>query len=147
MPIGVVGELYLAGDGLSRGYANHPAMTAERFVPCPFGPAGARMYRVMDRVRRRVDGEIEYLGRTDFQVKVRGYRIELGEIEARLAEHPAVRAPVVLVREDVPGDRRLVAYYLADEPVAVDALKAHLAERVCRGTWCRRRTCGWRRIR
>ena len=105
-------------------------MTAERFVPCPFGAPGGRMYRVMDRVRRRVDGEIEYLGRIDFQVKVRGYRIELGEIEARLAEHPGVRAPVVLVREDAPGDRRLVAYYLAGEPVAVDALKSHLASRL-----------------
>ncbi|HYH80917.1 MAG TPA: amino acid adenylation domain-containing protein, partial [Longimicrobium sp.] len=130
VPMGVVGELYLAGDGLSRGYANHPAMTAERFLPCPFGAPGARMYRVMDRVRRRADGEIEYLGRTDFQVKVRGYRIELGEIEARLAEHAGVRAPVVLVREDAPGDRRLAAYYLADEPVAVAALKAHLADRL-----------------
>ncbi|HEU4562948.1 MAG TPA: non-ribosomal peptide synthase/polyketide synthase, partial [Longimicrobium sp.] len=130
VPVGVVGELYLAGDGLSRGYANRPAMSAERFLPCPFGAPGARMYRVMDRVRRLSDGQLEYLGRTDFQVKVRGYRIELGEIEARLAEHPALRAPVVLVREDVPGDRRLVAYYLGDEPVAVEALKAHLAERV-----------------
>ncbi|HET7461385.1 MAG TPA: amino acid adenylation domain-containing protein, partial [Longimicrobium sp.] len=130
VPVGVVGELYLAGDGLSRGYANRPAMTAERFVPCPFGPPGTRMYRVMDRVRRRAGGEIEYLGRLDFQVKVRGYRIELGEIEARLAEHPGVRAPVVLVREDAPGDRRLVAYYLADEPAAVDALKTHLADRL-----------------
>ncbi|HEU4558483.1 MAG TPA: amino acid adenylation domain-containing protein, partial [Longimicrobium sp.] len=130
VPVGVVGELYLSGDGLSRGYASHPAMTAERFLPCPFGAPGARMYRVMDRIRRRADGELEYLGRTDFQVKVRGYRIELGEIEARLAEHPGVRAPAVLVREDAPGDRRLVAYYLADEPVAVDALKAHLAERL-----------------
>ncbi|HEU0054705.1 MAG TPA: alpha/beta fold hydrolase, partial [Longimicrobium sp.] len=132
VPIGVVGELYLAGDGLSRGYANRPSMTAERFVPCPFGQPGSRMYRVMDRVRRRADGELEYLGRIDFQVKVRGYRIELGEIEARLAEHPGVRAPVVLVREDAPGDRRLVAYYLADAPVAVDALKAHLADRLPR---------------
>ncbi|HEY7768578.1 amino acid adenylation domain-containing protein, partial [Longimicrobium sp.] len=130
VPVGVTGELYLAGDGLSRGYASHPAMTAERFVPCPFGVPGARMYRVMDRVRRRADGEIEYLGRIDFQVKVRGYRIELGEIEARLAEHSGVRAPVVLVREDAPGDRRLVAYYLGDEAVAVDALRAHLAERL-----------------
>ncbi|HET7233827.1 MAG TPA: amino acid adenylation domain-containing protein, partial [Longimicrobium sp.] len=130
VPMGVAGELYLAGDGLSRGYANRPAMTAERFVPCPFGAPGARMYRVMDRVRRRVDGELEYLGRTDFQVKVRGFRIEPGEIEARLAEHPGVRAPVVLAREDVPGDRRLVAYYLGDQPVAVEALKGHLAERL-----------------
>uniref|UniRef100_UPI003B3A4085 amino acid adenylation domain-containing protein n=1 Tax=Longimicrobium sp. TaxID=2029185 RepID=UPI003B3A4085 len=153
VPIGVAGELYLAGDGLSRGYANHPAMTAERFVPCPFGAPGMRMYRVMDLVRwkevRESTGDavlcedastfalshsrtfaLEYLGRTDFQVKVRGYRIEPGEIEARLAEHPGVRAPVVLVREDAPGDRRLVAYYLADEPVAVDALKSHLAERL-----------------
>ncbi|HET7232814.1 MAG TPA: amino acid adenylation domain-containing protein, partial [Longimicrobium sp.] len=130
VPIGAVGELYLAGDGLSRGYANRPAMTAERFGPCPFGPPGSRMYRVMDRVRRRADGVLEYLGRTDFQVKVRGYRIELGEIEARLAEHPGVRAPVALVREDVPGDRRLAAYYLGDRPVAVEALKAHLSDRL-----------------
>jgi amino acid adenylation domain-containing protein len=130
VPAGVVGELYLAGDGLSRGYANRPAMTAERFVPCPFGPAGSRMYRVMDRVRWTADGALDYRGRTDFQVKVRGYRIELGEIEARLTEHPGVRAPVVLAREDAPGDPQLVAYYLADEPAAVDALKSHLSERL-----------------
>jgi amino acid adenylation domain-containing protein len=130
VPLDVVGELYLAGDGLSRGYASHPAMTAERFLPCPFGAPGARMYRVMDRVRRRPDGELEYLGRTDFQVKVRGYRMELGEIEARLLEHAGVREAVVTVREDAPGDRRLVAYYLAGEPVAMDALKSHLASRL-----------------
>ncbi len=158
VPMGVAGGLYLAGDGLARGYANRPAMTAERFVPCPFGAPGARMYRVMDRVRWRESAEVrergsagadsvpadsrtdapthsrtavlEYLGRTDFQVKVRGYRIELGEIEARLSEHPEVRTPVVLAREDAPGDRRLVAYYLADGPVPVDALKSHLADRL-----------------
>ncbi|HEU4558482.1 MAG TPA: non-ribosomal peptide synthetase, partial [Longimicrobium sp.] len=126
VPTGVVGELYLAGDGLSRGYANRPAMTAERFVPCPFGKPGARMYRVMDRVRRRLDGEIEYLGRIDFQVKIRGYRIELGEIEARLAEHAGVREAVVLAREDTPGDRRLVAYVVGDETAEAEALRAHL---------------------
>ncbi|HEX9939025.1 MAG TPA: non-ribosomal peptide synthetase, partial [Longimicrobium sp.] len=130
VPIGVSGELYLAGDGLSLGYVSRPAMTAERFLPCPFGAPGGRMYRAMDRVRRHANGELEYLGRADFQVKVRGFRIEPGEIEARLAEHPGVRAPIVLVREDAPGDQRLVAYYLGDEPVAVDALKSHLADRL-----------------
>ncbi|HEU0054698.1 MAG TPA: amino acid adenylation domain-containing protein, partial [Longimicrobium sp.] len=130
VPVGAEGELYLAGDGLSRGYASAPGMTAERFVPCPFGAPGGRMYRVMDRVRRRADGEIEYLGRIDFQVKVRGFRIELGEIESRLVEHPEVRAAVVLAREDVPGDTRLVAYVAADETTSVDVLRAHLAERL-----------------
>ncbi|HEX5724749.1 MAG TPA: condensation domain-containing protein, partial [Longimicrobiaceae bacterium] len=130
VPVGVVGELYLAGDGLSRGYAKRPGMTAERFVPCPFGAPGARMYRVMDRVRRRTDGELEYLGRTDFQVKVRGYRIELGEIEARLAEHAGVREAVVLVREDTPGEKRLVAYVAGDETAAAEVLRAHLSERL-----------------
>jgi acyl carrier protein len=130
VPVGVAGELYLAGDGVALGYVKRPAMTAERFLPCPFGAPGGRMYRTMDRARRHANGELEYLGRADFQVKVRGFRIEPGEIEARLAEHPGVRSPVVVVREDVPGDRRLVAYYLAGEPVPVDALKAHLAERL-----------------
>ncbi|HEU4882390.1 MAG TPA: amino acid adenylation domain-containing protein, partial [Longimicrobium sp.] len=132
VPLGAAGELYLAGDGLARGYANRPAITAERFLPCPFGAPGGRMYRTMDRVRRRADadGELEYLGRTDFQVKVRGFRIELGEIESRLVEHPQVHASVVLAREDTPGDTRLVAYVAADETVSVDVLRAHLAERL-----------------
>ncbi|HEV2733435.1 MAG TPA: amino acid adenylation domain-containing protein, partial [Longimicrobiaceae bacterium] len=131
-PLGVAGELYLAGDGLSRGYAGRPDMTAERYLPDPHGPPGSRMYRVMDRGRWRLGGELEYLGRTDFQVKVRGFRIELGEIETALRSHPAVREAVALVREDGPGERRIVAYVVPADGATADAaeLRAHLRERV-----------------
>ncbi|HST59981.1 MAG TPA: amino acid adenylation domain-containing protein, partial [Longimicrobium sp.] len=133
VPVGVVGELYLSGDGLSRGYAGHPALTAERYLPNPSGPAGARMYRVMDRVRWTPSGELEYFGRTDFQVKVRGFRIELGEIETALRAHPSIQDAVTLVREDAPGDRRIVAYLVArrgrDVPQGVE-LRARLKERL-----------------
>ena len=128
VPIGVIGELYLAGDGLSRGYAARPDLTAERFVPDPFGAAGARMYRVMDRVRWTASGELEYFGRTDFQVKVRGFRIELGEIETTLRAHPSIRDAVAVVREDSTGDRRLVAYLVAGDGAIPETgeLRAHL---------------------
>ena len=130
-PIGLPGELVIGGDGVTRGYLNAPGVTAERFVPDRFRGQG-RMYRTGDRVRWRPDGQIEFLGRFDEQVKVRGFRVEPGEIETALGQHPAVRAAAVVPQPDASGQLQLIAYVTVDEGSAADAetLLAHLRGRV-----------------
>ncbi|WP_248141655.1 non-ribosomal peptide synthetase [Burkholderia gladioli] len=134
VPLGAVGELYIGGAGVARGYLNQPELSAERFLNDPFHSApGARMYRTGDLARYQADGNLEFLGRNDQQVKIRGFRIEPGEIETHLASHPAVREAVVIAREDAPGEKRLVAYVTPNQEVPEDlalVLRTYLGARL-----------------
>ncbi|MDY7229483.1 non-ribosomal peptide synthase/polyketide synthase [Hyalangium rubrum] len=131
VPPNIAGELFIGGEGVARGYCHRPELTAERFVPDPFGEAGARLYRTGDRARYLLDGNLEFLGRADTQVKLRGFRVELGEIESALGKHPSVQAAVVLLREDPQSPRRLVSYVVGKTTeLDFTALRDFLRERL-----------------
>ncbi|MEW6735532.1 MAG: amino acid adenylation domain-containing protein, partial [Acidobacteriota bacterium] len=133
VPIAVPGQLYIGGEGIARGYLNHTELTAERFVPDPFnGQPGARLYCTGDLAHWKTDGNIQFLGRVDNQVKIRGFRIELGEIIATLSNHPAVHENIVIVREDRPNDKRLIAYVVVEKksPPTINELRNFLKQRL-----------------
>ncbi len=131
VPIGVAGELYIGGDGLARGYLNLPELTSEKFIPNPFSPSKSeRLYKTGDLACYGRDGNIEFLGRIDHQVKIRGFRIELGEIEAVLNTHPQIQQAVVIAREDIPGNKRLVAYVVFDESLTPNQLRDFLKQKL-----------------
>ncbi|MFM6152834.1 MAG: AMP-binding enzyme, partial [Sphaerospermopsis kisseleviana] len=137
VPVGTPGEIYIGGDGLARGYLNRPELTEERFISHPFHNPKSKiqnpkLYKNGDLARYLPDGNIEFVGRVDNQVKIRGFRIELGEVEAALSQHPDIKQAVVIVREDVPGDKRLVAYVVSDQksPVTATTLKSFLEDKL-----------------
>src|SRR5207248_11155961 len=131
VPIGVPGEMYIGGIGVARGYYNRPELTAEKFIPDPFGKeAGARLFKTGDLARYRPDGAIEFLGRIDYQVKIRGFRIELGEIEIVLGQHPGIKEVVVVAREDIPSEKRLVAYLVSETDLSIEQLRTFLSEKL-----------------
>jgi amino acid adenylation domain-containing protein/non-ribosomal peptide synthase protein (TIGR01720 family) len=128
VPLGVAGEMYVGGAGVARGYLRRPELTTQRFIESPF--AAGRLYRTGDLARRLPNGDLQYLGRIDHQVKIRGFRIELGEIESVINLFPGIGEVVVIAREDKPGEKRLVAYYCAEQEIAIDALRAHMKVRL-----------------
>lgn len=130
VPPGVIGELYIAGEGLASGYLGKPELTAERFVANPYGESGKRMYRTGDLVKWRSDGALEYISRADHQIKIRGFRIELAEIETVLQRHENIQQAVVMVREDRPNDKRIIAYIIAEEkePINLSEIRSYVSE-------------------